>query len=362
MRILRENTATRISVGPFLDVTDGITPEVALTVTGIHLTLMVDDAGVPTLSLDADATASGGANDMVHVTNDDAGMYDLELAAANVNFTGRALLACIDTSEHLPVFHEFQIVSANVYDAIFTDGDVLDVSVTQLGGVAQSLTDLKDFADAGYDPSVNKVEGVKLVDTTTTNTDLISAATIGNAVWDTDATGRQTAGTFGQAIGDPAANAETIYDAVVTDAAGTNVAVDVVAVKSTADAIETDTGAIETDTINIQSRLPDALVAGNLKTNVLAIDGSTGAADYLQKLMDSGVSSTTNDAGASATVFITNLSEATNDHYKGRLITFTDGVLAGQQTDITGYAGATKTLTVTALTEAPGNGDAFVIH
>ena len=27
MRYLRENTATRVTVGPFLDVTDGITPE-----------------------------------------------------------------------------------------------------------------------------------------------------------------------------------------------------------------------------------------------------------------------------------------------------------------------------------------------
>ena len=45
-------------------------------------------------------------------------------------------------------------------------------NVTELDGGAQSLTDLKDFADAGYDPATNKVEGVKLVDTTTTNTDL----------------------------------------------------------------------------------------------------------------------------------------------------------------------------------------------
>ena len=33
MRFLRQNTAVRITVGPFLDKTDGITPEVALTAT-----------------------------------------------------------------------------------------------------------------------------------------------------------------------------------------------------------------------------------------------------------------------------------------------------------------------------------------
>ena len=138
MRILRENTATRITVGPFLDVTDGFTPEIALTVTGIHLTLMVDDVGVPTLVLDADATASGGNNDMVHVTNDNAGFYDLELTAANTNFTGRAMLACIDDSDHLPVFHEFQIVRANVYDSLFIDSDTLDIQVAGTDNIALS--------------------------------------------------------------------------------------------------------------------------------------------------------------------------------------------------------------------------------
>ncbi len=45
-------------------------------------------------------------------------------------------------------------------------------NVVQLGGVTQSATDLKDFADDGYDPSTNKVQGVVLTDTTTTLTNL----------------------------------------------------------------------------------------------------------------------------------------------------------------------------------------------
>ena len=39
-----------------------------------------------------------------------------------------------------------------------------EVDVVKLGGVIQSLTDLKDFADAGYDPSTNKIEGCKVND------------------------------------------------------------------------------------------------------------------------------------------------------------------------------------------------------
>jgi len=136
MRFLRTNTAVRVTVGPFFDKTDGVTPETALTVTSCKLTLMVDDGNVPTLVLDTNPTASGGANDMVHVTNDDAGFYDLELAAANVNYVGRAMLAITDAATHCPVFHEFMILPANVYDSLVLGTDALDVSTIQFNGSA----------------------------------------------------------------------------------------------------------------------------------------------------------------------------------------------------------------------------------
>jgi hypothetical protein len=68
-----------------------------------------------------------------------------------------------------------------------------------------------------------------------------SAATVADAVWDEDATGHQTGGTFGQAIGDPGANTETLFKAIVVDPAGTNIAADVIAIKSETAAILDDT-------------------------------------------------------------------------------------------------------------------------
>lgn len=140
MRFLRTNTAVRLTVGPFQDKGDGVTPETALTVTSCKLTLMVDDANVPTLVLDTAPTASGGANDMVHVTGDDAGFYDLELAAANVNYLGRAMLAITDAANHCPVFHEFMILPAMVYDSLVLGTDVLQADVTQAGGTNVTAT------------------------------------------------------------------------------------------------------------------------------------------------------------------------------------------------------------------------------
>src|SRR5678809_120522 len=136
MRFLRTNTAVRVTVGPFLDKTDGVTPETALTVTSCKLTLMVDDGNVPTLVLDTNPTASGGANDMVHVTGDDAGFYDLELAAANVNYLGRAMLAITDAAVHCPVFHEFMILPAMIYDSLVLGTDDLDTNVTKINNAA----------------------------------------------------------------------------------------------------------------------------------------------------------------------------------------------------------------------------------
>lgn len=140
MRFLKSNTATRVTVGPFFDKTDGVTPETALTVTSCKLTLMVDDAGVPTIVLDVAPTASGGSNDMVHVTGDDAGFYDLELAAANVNYVGRAMLAITDAATHCPVFHEFTILPARVYDSLFAiTGQAPTFGIVDQG-TAQSAT------------------------------------------------------------------------------------------------------------------------------------------------------------------------------------------------------------------------------
>jgi hypothetical protein len=87
------------------------------------------------------------------------------------------------------------------------------------------------------------------------------------AIWDVDATAHQTQGTFGQAIGDPVADTNTLFKAVVTDATGATVGVDVVALKA-------ETVSIQADTDNIQTRLPAALVSGRMDSDVGAMQAN----------------------------------------------------------------------------------------
>jgi hypothetical protein len=160
MLFLKQSTAVDVQVGPFVDSTDGNTEEGALTVTQAEVRL----------------SKNGGnfaqKNEATSLVYDEVGMYDCNLDTTDTNTLGRLQLV-IHESGALPVYHEFMVVTANFYDSICST-DTLQADLTQMGGVTQSATDLKDFADAGYDPATNKVQGVVLVDTTTTNSDMIT--------------------------------------------------------------------------------------------------------------------------------------------------------------------------------------------
>lgn len=76
---------------------------------------------------------------------------------------------------------------------------------------------------------------------------------------------------------------------------------------------------------------------------------------------------TVNDANTAPTTTVfaaEDITEATADHFNGRVIVFTTGALAGQATTISDYeldTGEGK-FTVVTLTEAPADGDAFEIY
>ncbi len=79
--------------------------------------------------------------------------------------------------------------------------------------------------------------------------------------------------------------------------------------------------------------------------------------------LQSGTVSHDNTPATTTVFFSDDITEATADHYNGRIVIFTSGALQYQATDITDYAldtGEGK-FTVTALTEAPGDNVTFVI-
>ena len=96
-----------------------------------------------------------------------AGAYEIAIAAT----AGNGFAA----TNTYAVFCTLAIDSQNPTGFIGSfDLKPVESNITQLDGVAQSLRDLKDLADAGYDPVTHKVAGVVLTDTTTAVTDKVS--------------------------------------------------------------------------------------------------------------------------------------------------------------------------------------------
>ena len=97
MGFLRQSTTQTIRFGPFLDSTDGITAETALTIAQADMQLSKDGAAF------AQKNASGNA------THDADGWYSTDLNATDTNTVG-ILEFQVAVSGALPYFKSFYVV------------------------------------------------------------------------------------------------------------------------------------------------------------------------------------------------------------------------------------------------------------
>jgi hypothetical protein len=167
---LRQSTASQeILLGPFVDFEDGNTAETGLTIANTDI--KVWKSGATTEA----SKNSGGAT---HIAS---GRYYAVLDATDTDTLGN-LEINVHVAGALAVRRAFTVLPANVFDSIVLGSDKLETDVLQIGGDTQSATDLKDFADAGYDPATNKVQGLVLADAITDKAGFSLASTGLNAV------------------------------------------------------------------------------------------------------------------------------------------------------------------------------------
>lgn len=362
---LKQSTASQeVPIGFMVDSTDGNTEKTALTIANTDIKLW--KTGATTLA----NKNSGGAT---HISN---GVYYAVLDATDTDTLG-SLVLFVHVASALAVRLECVVLAANIYDSLIGGGDILDVSVTQwlgtaaatptvagvpevdvthIGGGAQSATDLKDFADDGYDPATNKVQGVVLVDSVTAiatggitagsiAADAIGAselaadavAEIADAVWDEDATGHQTQGTFGQAIGDPGADTDTIWALTNTNLNAT------VSSRASQTSVDTIDDFLDTEIVAIKA-VTDAL------PNAGALTTIQSDLDDIQTRLPAALTTGTSDSGTTTTMVDAARTEADTDYWKGCWIRFTSGTISGQVRLITGFTPASDTITFAPAT------------
>lgn len=144
---LKTNTAVRIAVGPLVDPTDGKTAETSLTVTGMSAEIFqIKTDGTAVVRAAFNPSASGGSNDMVHVTDDTTGMYDLELTAAQLNWYGNGRIAFYDVDGFLIHWIDIHVVAANYFDWKYGTGNV-NTDVIAISGDTTAANNLEAACD-----------------------------------------------------------------------------------------------------------------------------------------------------------------------------------------------------------------------
>jgi len=220
-----------------------------------------------------------------------------------------------------------------------------------------------------FNPATDTVANVTTVATTTTNTDMrgTDSAALATALATAQTDLDKITGTDGATLATAQGNyapSKAGDNMGLTAGGATTATADMDANSTKLSAIETDTGTTIPAQITSRS-LATAdyfdYTTDRVVANTDQIAGSATAATNLSKSalgIEPGAAIT---GTLSSTQMTTDLTEASDDHYIGRVIIWTSGALANQGTDITDYTGSSKLLTYTATTEAPSNGDTFVI-
>lgn len=133
MIYLRQSTASQsVVIGPFVDSTDGVTAETALSIANTDVRLSKNGANIVSKN-------SGGG------THDENGWYTITLDATDTNTVGRLQLH-VNKTGALAVWHEFQVLEEAVYDLLFAASATGQVTVADF---ASGIIDADALATPG---------------------------------------------------------------------------------------------------------------------------------------------------------------------------------------------------------------------
>jgi hypothetical protein len=116
MKMLKQSTAGYILLGPFLDATDGVTEESGL-------------AGSMAVKVSKAGAAQASRNSATSIAYDALGYYRVHLDATDTATLGLLRVLAHASGTHLPVWEDFMVVPAMVYDSLVLGTDYLDAQM-----------------------------------------------------------------------------------------------------------------------------------------------------------------------------------------------------------------------------------------
>ena len=133
MQWLKQSTAITLKIGPFLDETDGKTAETGLTIAQADVRLSKNGANI------------AQKNEATSCTHDELGIYGCPIDTTDTATLGRLQL-WVHEAGALPVWHEFMVVPANVWDSMF-GADMLKVDVHAIDDDETAADNLESYCD-----------------------------------------------------------------------------------------------------------------------------------------------------------------------------------------------------------------------
>jgi hypothetical protein len=266
---------------------------------------------------------------------------DTEVAA--IKTVADAIQAKTDNLPSDPADHSVVIAAT---DAILTAVGTVDTVVDAIKVTTDKLDDTLEDDGGTYRFTANALEEAPSGGSAPT------AAEIAYAVWDEDATGHQTQGSFGQAVGDPGADTDTIWGLVNTNLNATvGSRASQASVDTIDDLVDTEVAAIKTvvDAVKVVTdALPDAGALTSLATqaSVNIIDDFLDTEVAAIKAKTDNLPSDPADASdiATATTAIA-----------GYIDTEVAAILAAVDTEVAAIKGKTDQLTFTVANKIDAN-------
>ncbi len=157
---LRQSTAVKVPVGPFVDASDGFTPETGVTLGAADAAELVKH--------DSGSTVDISGATFTHLQD---GLYNLSLTASHTDTLGLLTVFIADTSVCRPVKQQFMVVPSVVWDSFIGGSDTIPADVHQISGSATAADNLEDAAKTIVRGAVSGSSST----TTVTNTNLTEA-------------------------------------------------------------------------------------------------------------------------------------------------------------------------------------------
>jgi len=130
---LKQSTQIVVAIGPFVDKTDGLTPEVDIDFTAADECHIMKANGAAAVSIKAATWAD---------YPDVNGFYKLTLTTSHTDTLGPLTIAVHDDSVCLPVMARFSVIDPNVWDQKYSTGELKGVDLDNMkGGTILDVTD-----------------------------------------------------------------------------------------------------------------------------------------------------------------------------------------------------------------------------